>query len=74
MPVSSVGRELPTGSEAVHEWRGDDPSRSERAEQVAVAASLGAEPLVGDEHQEHCLGAVDERDAEQEAREDPRPC
>ena len=65
------GREAAARRQAVDQRRRDHPARAERAEQVAVAASVGAEPLVRDEHEGDRLCAVDERHPEQERGEDP---
>ena len=54
------GSEAAARRQAVDQRRRDHPARPERAEQVAVAAGPGAEPLVRDEHEGDRLRAVDE--------------
>ena len=64
--------EPPAGGHPIDQRGREDAAGPERSEQVPIAPSFGAEPLVGDEHQQDRLRPVDERDTEQEPGEHPR--
>ncbi len=65
------GRGKPSpGGQPIDQRSREYTARPQRSEQVAVAASFGAEPLVADKHQGDRLRPVHERDAEEEPGQD----